>query len=449
MDKKTIEILKKHDIHTIGVDVEDVESGEYNTVTARNLTSVLRKGEHFTLRGYDAPDLITGVWGKPLYLVNDRRVRKLTAPAAEIKGIFNDYGRAHLITFISDMYEANENRRLAEQRVREMHEANTKFELSDEIITHEGVKLHRIVATRNFKGVKSGEKGGWVEHEGNLDQNGDCWIFDNAKVYGGSVVTDNAVVSDKAEVFEAAIVDGKSLISGTAEVSGKAVVTDSKVSGSAIISGFKIEVVKSEVSDAAQIADNGKVKNSKIAGQAYIGGNAEVTDSEVYGEAKVGGIAQVTKSKVYGKATVIGKSIVINSKVYDFARFSEASFATVRDSAVYGSAVVVSGEIQASSEIYGSAIVAVHGNGEISGSKIRDKAEVKDQVQLINSTVEGNASVTGNAILTGATVKDKAVVSGNAKVSGTVSGSAIVDGKATVNKGSIVTGVDKVEKGTV
>lgn len=68
-----------------------------------------------------------------------------------------------------------------------------KYKLTDETITIDGHTLHRIKALENFGNVKRGDKGGWVERESNLSQNG------NAKVYGNAQVGGNAQVAEKED----------------------------------------------------------------------------------------------------------------------------------------------------------------------------------------------------------------------------------------------------------
>ena len=71
-----------------------------------------------------------------------------------------------------------------------------KFELTSETkINIFGKKLFRIKALVSFGVVKTGETGGWVEKEENVNQSGDAWVFGNAEVSG------NARVSGNAEVF--------------------------------------------------------------------------------------------------------------------------------------------------------------------------------------------------------------------------------------------------------
>jgi carbonic anhydrase/acetyltransferase-like protein (isoleucine patch superfamily) len=150
---------------------------------------------------------------------------------------------------------------------------NTKFELTEETIVHQGVTLHRIRALKNFGHVKAGSLGGFVEEEENLSSEGECWISGNAKVYGDAVVYGNA------QVYGNAWVSGDSEVYGYSMVYGNAVVYD----------------------------------NALIYGGCVVSGNAQVYGAaRVYGDAVVYGY-----SMVYGNAMVYG-----NSKVPGNARIS-------------------------------------------------------------------------------------------------------------------------------
>ena len=95
-----------------------------------------------------------------------------------------------------------------------------KYQLTDEIMQYNGHILRRIRALRDFGIVKAGALGGWVEHERNLSQNGNCWVFDNACVYGEACVLENAQIFDEARVH------GRANISENAQVYCSAHVTD-------------------------------------------------------------------------------------------------------------------------------------------------------------------------------------------------------------------------------
>ena len=76
-------------------------------------------------------------------------------------------------------------------------------------------ELWQIEAVDDFGNVKKGERGGWVEREDNLSQDGNAWVYGNAEVY------DNARVSGNAEVC------GNAWVSDNAEAYGNARVFDS------------------------------------------------------------------------------------------------------------------------------------------------------------------------------------------------------------------------------
>jgi len=142
---------------------------------------------------------------------------------------------------------------------------------------HEGNML-RIIALKDFSNVKKGDWGGLIRSRFNLSQEGDCWVYDNAKIYGTARVSENAKVLGNAQVYS------------QARISGKA-----KVYGDAIVS------------------DNAKISGcAKIYGGAYIHVNAEVFGkARVYEEAWVCDNARVYGSaQVYGKSLVVGKALI-------------------------------------------------------------------------------------------------------------------------------------------
>ena len=55
--------------------------------------------------------------------------------------------------------------------------------------------LYRIRALIDIPrhGVKVGDLGGLIEKEENLSHDGDCWVYDDARVFGDARVSGNAV----------------------------------------------------------------------------------------------------------------------------------------------------------------------------------------------------------------------------------------------------------------
>lgn len=98
-----------------------------------------------------------------------------------------------------------------------------KFILTDKFVINSfGIKLFQIKCTKSFKYAQKGDFGGYVEKEGNLDQENDAWVSDNARVFGNARVSSNARVSGDAWVSDNAWVSGDAWVSGNAWVSGDA-----------------------------------------------------------------------------------------------------------------------------------------------------------------------------------------------------------------------------------
>ena len=136
------------------------------------------------------------------------------------------------------------------------------------------VTLHRIraVAEFGFGLIKVGDLGGWIEKEENLSQEGEAWVWDNAKVYGNAKVCGNAKVWDNAKVYGNAEVWGNAKVYGNAEVYNNA-----------------------EVWGNAEVYNNAKVCcSAKVCGSVEVYGSAEVCGSaKVWGNAEVCGNAEV------------------------------------------------------------------------------------------------------------------------------------------------------------
>ena len=76
-----------------------------------------------------------------------------------------------------------------------------KFELTSETRDFFGVIFYRIRALRDLANVKAGDFGGWISKEANLSHEGNCWVSDNARVFGDAQVSGNAWVYGNARVY--------------------------------------------------------------------------------------------------------------------------------------------------------------------------------------------------------------------------------------------------------
>ena len=124
----------------------------------------------------------------------------------------------------------------------------------------DGVKVYRIRALKDFSNVKAGDLGGYVEFPHNLSQNGDCWIYDEACVYGGAQVFNDAIVTDNAIMFGNASACNDAQVIDNAVVSGNARLFDSVIVANSAI-----------VTDNAQLFGNAIASRcDKIAGDTRL-----------------------------------------------------------------------------------------------------------------------------------------------------------------------------------
>ncbi|HGY3717915.1 TPA: YdcK family protein [Citrobacter gillenii] len=196
------------------------------------------------------------------------------------------------------------------------------------------VSLRQIIALIDFNDVKAGTRGGWIDDEGVLAQNGNCWIYDeNAIAFAGAVISGNARITQASVVRDAAQISGEAWID------------------------------QSEISHGAQISDNVTVKSAIIRGECLLSGEACVlSDSEIiaakgltresdqmlhiYDRAIVSNSRVVHQAQIYGDAVVSYAFIEHRAEVFDFARIegNEENNVWICDCAkVYGHARVVAG----------------------------------------------------------------------------------------------------------
>ncbi|WP_375673902.1 hypothetical protein [Bartonella sp. TS82HLJMH] len=123
-----------------------------------------------------------------------------------------------------------------------------KYELTDETIEVGRKTLRRIRALRDLGDVKKGDLGGYIEKEDNLSHDGNCWVSDDAKVYGYAKVYGDVIISCSNFTYE------DDVNYGNVEIFGDA-----------------------KVYDSARIYDAVKIfRNAEIRGLANIRGNTRI-----------------------------------------------------------------------------------------------------------------------------------------------------------------------------
>ncbi|WP_144756224.1 hypothetical protein [Bartonella saheliensis] len=183
-----------------------------------------------------------------------------------------------------------------------------KYEFIDDCEYIDGHFLKRIRALRDFDDVKKGDLGGYIESENNLSHDGNCWVYDKARVFQNARVSENA----KVKGF---FVD---------------VYGDAKIYGNAIFQGMAIN-------DYCEVYGNARVENAvvlegnvKIYDNAHVSGHAHISDDTVICDnAHVGGNAKISDgayicdySQVYDDAVVCGSLICGDSYIHSAASLS-------------------------------------------------------------------------------------------------------------------------------
>ena len=286
------------------------------------------------------------------------------------------------------------------------------------------ITVYRIV-------YNSGAKGGWLENERNLSQDGSCGVYrdavvcGHARVYQDAIVSENAFVRDNASVCGRACVFGHATIMGTAEILGHSCVkgftkvgSETTVYGSASLS-VGCYVGAGNVTEAKKYwLDKNETQNyygSKVYRIRYTDGSSggwlESEDN-----LSQSGICRVcNEAVVRNNAKVLGNAVVKdNASVHDNAEIS-------------GNAKVIG-----YAEVYGRAVVKDNAIvGAISSTKPEKRnclvcgdAEISGNANVLCGWVLNNVKVTGHAVVDGEreyNVKDS-VINGNEKSTEVVSG---------------------------
>ena len=171
-----------------------------------------------------------------------------------------------------------------------------KYKLTEESIIYFGKTLYRIEALKDFANVKKGDKGGYVQSDENLSQEGNCWISDNAIVYDYALVSGNAKVSGYTLVYDNAQVCDKAIVAYNAKVFDNA-----QVCGNAQVSGSTKIYGNAEVFGNAYVCGDAVVcGDAKVFGNAVVYDNAGVFgDALVYGNVEISGSAEIKNNSDY------------------------------------------------------------------------------------------------------------------------------------------------------
>lgn len=159
---------------------------------------------------------------------------------------------------------------------------NQKYEITD-IVHGKYPFLHRIRALRDIgKDVKTGELGGFVEHEGNLsfEPGDDAWIYNDAIAAGGSVVEKGSALRTRAVVCGNACVSHGSVLFGDARAEDDAYLRGVTMWGSARASGTSVIVASPDNPARAPRLSGNCCVYGKVMGDVQLLGSAVVISGE-------------------------------------------------------------------------------------------------------------------------------------------------------------------------
>lgn len=162
---------------------------------------------------------------------------------------------------------------------RDVNMEQKKYVLTDEKKEWCGRTLRRIRALRDFRDVKAGELGGWVETEKNLTQMGDAWVYGDAQVYGDAWVYGDARVYDDAWVCGNASIIWIGNIGSRADTTTFFACRDGKIGVKCGCFSGDIQQFEKAVRDTHGDSQYGKEYMAAIAlAKAKIGGNNGTVD---------------------------------------------------------------------------------------------------------------------------------------------------------------------------
>lgn len=163
-----------------------------------------------------------------------------------------------------------------------------KYKITDETINFCTRILHRIECVETFRqetGVFTikGEKGGWIENETNLSQDGNCWISGDAIVFDNAHIFENAVISGQAIICDNAIVYGNATVNGNSYIGGNTRIYDNaNVYGNVMVLDNAQIYGDANISDLVKIYDNAKISSGNVNGNATIRQYAEISSEQDY-----------------------------------------------------------------------------------------------------------------------------------------------------------------------
>lgn len=203
-----------------------------------------------------------------------------------------------------------------------------KYKLTNRFQPKRGKKLFQIVALRSFSDVRCGDVGGFIEHEENLSQNGECWVYPGAIACEFSRISENAILKNHSittgysRVFGNAQILGNAIIRGNAFVYDDSIITGwSVVGGESSVFGYSNVDCKSSKHKKRQlhISDQSMIINATIRGCPNIKDHA-IVFGNIFGHSKIFGESYIDSYSVVRNATV-ENGVVVRSVIGPKTKF--------------------------------------------------------------------------------------------------------------------------------
>lgn len=170
---------------------------------------------------------------------------------------------------------------------------NDKFKLWGGGKAHDGTKVYRVQALKDFNDVKEGDLGGYVESEDNISfaKDDTSWVYDDSIVYGNGKVERNSVVYKNSEVKDSRITNGSN-------VSHDSKIEYSRIDNSVVQGAetFYANIKESELSHEV-VVKNSRLENSEVHNESEIY-NSKMKDSTLVNGAKASKGTNLTNARL-------------------------------------------------------------------------------------------------------------------------------------------------------
>ena len=204
--------------------------------------------------------------------------------------------------------------------------SNKKYKLSNITMKFEGRTLYRVIALKDFADVRKGELGGWVESEKNLSQEGDCWIYNNAKCIDNARMYDNSCMYDNSEMR------GNSKMHNYSEMHDNSRAYDSsEMHGNSEMHGHSIRYGNSRMYERSRMWGNSKMYgNSEMHDHSKMHDYSEIHEgSKMYNNSEMVGNSEMWGNSILkGRENLYGKLVSKVDKFIDIANPQQGRIVT-------------------------------------------------------------------------------------------------------------------------